>query len=1330
MEIAFFVKVFALCLSLLVVKSTATCQYQSYSCCSHCGDGCWVEVQHDDHCNPNGIHVYVQDGDMDTAVTQYKTLFSDWYKQIIKYVKIYDNLGKLKTIADEFFKDYIGLETVSISSPSGAAGIKTIGAKAFYNCSKLKSISFPGNSIQSIGPSAFQHCTSLETVSLNGTLDAVNESVFEGCSRLKAFTIPNSVKTIKKQAFKGCYSMTTLNLPPALNFVRDSAFYGCSSISALNLPSTVTSIGMEAFRDCRSIKNLTIPRSIQFLGNYAFYGCEYTTLALLNDYAVEKASGDADIQGSPVFAISVEKPNTIILGGNIPNNAFNTVYCVFCRFTSVTILDGVKEIGTDAFRKTTDRYGVTRQHNFSSIVIPSSVNYIGQNAFYYVGLKKVFYYGTSNPSTNIVFVESTAPDFYVTDGYTGTKFCNANSFKKFQCLKGTCCDLNTFRFKSDSIKCSNSSGPCEADSYCTGNGEECPTNYLLKTTVCNESSGPCELTSYCTGKGADCPAKQLRPKDYECNHSSGGCESNAFCDGKSATCPDKKISHGICAYSSGPCENDAYCDGISPSCPTKTMKNSSVVCSHATQICEMDSYCTGTSPECPPNPLRPKTYKCANETPCNLEAYCTGNHSYCEVEGAFYGQICGEPPGPCQYPPRCSIYVVGECWDSNFKGPSVKCANASNPCELDSYCTGNSAECPPIVRIPNCTVPEDSDSSGKSSVTEKSSSAPVSCPEGQYAHEGKCYNCPAALFCATCSDATRCDTCKDGYKLNGEGQCAYDCEVVFGEGCSRCTEKKCLECTKQGCCEKKKFYWNASFEVCQNPEEMFGIGCMETDGEKCTNCTAPTCCSSAQFFDLSSLTCKDCTKYDAECNKCTPTVCMGCGNDKILDAGGKCLTCSDVYGEGCVSCNEKKCNEIEDGYTVIGTVVKKCSEMFGSCTACQASGCNTDGCGEGYKNFNGYCKKCSEVFGESCSECDNEKCIGCSDNSLTIVNGVCADCAIAHGEGCDTCENKECTSPLKGFFVFAGYAINCNVLPETVRQTCIDAVQRSRSVSIRDAASDGSEVDVTFNGEVYTVSCSDAIPNCSVCGVSGEGHLSCSACSEGYVLYGGVCKACDSVHGDSCDKCSLTACSGCGENTVDVSGKCISCGSVNAHCSKCDAVDSCTECEEGFVKKDGSCMTCQVAFGSGCASCSESGCDDCSSDSCCSEQQKIIVKDNKMTCGTCEDLTSGCANCTSTTCLTCADNKVLSASGECKSCSELFSGCSECNSDVCTKCDKDSWILTDSGCYNPSPSGSDNPSDSESDGHGAVLSVGCYVGPNFIYEAFLALFLAAFVAAY
>jgi len=563
---------------------------------------------------------------------------------------------------------------------------------------------------------------------------------------------------------------------------------------------------------------------------------------------------------------------------------------------------------------------------------------------------------------------------------------------------------------------------------------------------------------------------------------------------------------------------------------------------------------------------------------------------------------------------------------------------------------------------------------------------PITCPDGQYQFYGNCYNCSAVLSCATCSNGTSCLTCKTGYKLNSEGICKYDCEGFFMKGCSECNSKKCLKCEAKECCTFKKFYWDDNSKQCIDPAEKFGIGCLEAEGDKCSKCTAATCCEDKQFFNLTSAVCESCSSFDENCSKCNGAGCLSCDGNMIVDTDGvSCKTCTQIYGEGCKSCSQTECSAVEDGYVLIGSMSKNCSSLFGECDKCNSTGCEQ--CSNGYENFDGFCKKCSEVFGEGCSQCDVEgaQCTQCANSKLTLINGVCSNCSIAYGEGCSECGNGVCTGFKPGFFIDKGIAIGCDAIPDEfffAQTRCyMGDVNVSHDTS-RIVSRDNGNVEFKFNGEDYSAECERVVRDCASC-VTSNGKITCEACKEGYVLYGGVCKSCSELHGSACTSCSVVHCNNCSENNVLVSGACHSCDDLNPRCSVCSSADYCTKCKEGFnyIEVKGNCLTCPIVYGIGCTECNETNCISCTQDSCCPAGTKIIKKDDKRICGTCGDLMENCANCTETQCVGCINNLIIDTdSHTCKKCSDLFFGCSECNSDMCKACKNTTWILTENGC--------------------------------------------------
>jgi len=340
----------------------------------------------------------------------------------------------------------------------------------------------------------------------------------------------------------------------------------------------------------------------------------------------------------------------------------------------------------------------------------------------------------------------------------------------------------------------------------------------------------------------------------------------------------------------------------------------------------------------------------------------------------------------------------------------------------------------------------------------------------------------------------------------------------------------------------------------------------------------------------------------------------------------------------------------------------------------------------------GECKNCSSLFGEWCTKCNESNCEACADDQdVELVNGVCVDAANAFGEGCtsfNSTDKTKCGSVKSGYFIdgYSGIAVSCDALVDaTLKDQCNS---RTRSVVMSNtmlSGRDDSGIKVLYEGEETDATAVD--PNCATWD---SANKKCSMCKEGYITYGGMCKSCSEIHGESCTECTLSSCLKCSSGFV-FHGVCKPCDEFTPHCNSCNDDGTCTSCSDNLYVMDGACVDCQTKVGDGCKECTVSAEDNsvtcaigkCAADTCCSENNtKIIVKDNAMKCGTCSELDENCVECTSTECLSCKKGMAIdSDSGKCTSCSELFNSCAECDNDKCTLCSEDSWIKTPNGCY-------------------------------------------------
>lgn len=299
--------------------------------------------------------------------------------------------NSVTSIGGSAFKNCTNLVYVIIPN-----SISIIRGETFYDCTSLSSITI-GSGVTSIEDGAFGGCTSLTSVIWNAKNYVRNEdswqsSPFEGltpqitsfvfgdgvssipdyfCSNMSnvtSITLPNSVTSIGKYAFSGCSGLTTIVVPNSVTSIGGYAFEDCSSLTAINIPDNLTSIEHGTFSGCSGLTSLTIPKNITSISD-SFWGCTSLTSIVWN---APHCKGDENMWGWSSCFSSVASQITSFSFGNdidsIPNGLCNGM----SSLTSITIPDGVKDIGAYAF---------SWCESLMSITIPNSVTTIGASAF-------------------------------------------------------------------------------------------------------------------------------------------------------------------------------------------------------------------------------------------------------------------------------------------------------------------------------------------------------------------------------------------------------------------------------------------------------------------------------------------------------------------------------------------------------------------------------------------------------------------------------------------------------------------------------------------------------------------------------------------------------------------------------------------------------------------------------------------------------------------------------------------------------------------------------------------------------------------------------------
>ena len=330
----------------------------------------------------------------------------------------------------------------------------------FKNCKSITNIDLTDASyIKTIGASAFQDCTRLSSVTIGTSLKYIPEYCFAGCTALKSITIPSGILEIGKYAFSGTMltsatfedteswccrngtntitSITVTNASTNAIYLKstyvayswervaqvstftdfkfsnyDSTAKTCSvaasgtSISGdIRIPGRVKyynsgvyevkEIVAQGFKDCSKVTGIYIPSTINSIGNYAFSGTSLETIEVALGNSTYKSVGPSGRETNSIIEIST---NTLILGCKntiIDSSVIKIGYGAFRGqlVENITIPENVKIIDEWAFYQTSQlnsvnvmgaveiKYGAFAESAIQSIYLPSTLVVIEERAF-------------------------------------------------------------------------------------------------------------------------------------------------------------------------------------------------------------------------------------------------------------------------------------------------------------------------------------------------------------------------------------------------------------------------------------------------------------------------------------------------------------------------------------------------------------------------------------------------------------------------------------------------------------------------------------------------------------------------------------------------------------------------------------------------------------------------------------------------------------------------------------------------------------------------------------------------------------------------------------
>lgn len=292
-------------------------------------------------------------------------------------VDTYYNDGILFTEIPQLRKDTLGIADGAFLSAAFDEivlpdSVRSIGHRAFKECTKLKTIHMPKN-LKIIHNEAFWECRSLEEVVLPEGVTEIGGRAFELCTSLREIVIPDSAWLLDYGAFRGCTALETAIIGNGVKGIEEDTFSGCKNLKNVSIGNSVEHIGKGAFYSCTELEEIILPDSLLSIRKYAFRDCNKLCQVEDGVTYVDKWVIGFDQEQKEVTLRS----DTVGIG----TEAFYGA-----DIEQIVLPESVRSIDAEAFLSCS---------KLKSITIPLALKNVGFDAFEYCHmLNEVFYAGS------------------------------------------------------------------------------------------------------------------------------------------------------------------------------------------------------------------------------------------------------------------------------------------------------------------------------------------------------------------------------------------------------------------------------------------------------------------------------------------------------------------------------------------------------------------------------------------------------------------------------------------------------------------------------------------------------------------------------------------------------------------------------------------------------------------------------------------------------------------------------------------------------------------------------------------------------------------------
>lgn len=325
----------------------------------------------------------------------------------------YYNEKKVTEVEENAFKDYEYVSKIVISD-----NVEKIGKGSLSGCLRIQELTLPfAGETKKTNPfigylfneerySSYALIPPyLSTITLTNAT-TISDGAFYGLEALTSVSLNEGIKSIGKDAFNRCKELTHVTLPNSITYIGGYAFKDCEDLSTVYIPDSIEKVGEEVFSGCSKLQNNYDSTSkCYYLGNgknkYLLLidvdedcsiltpdeTCRVVYLADKKLNSIEKINITKNVKDLVITSsngwnklanVSVHSDNVIFDSRNNCNAIIESSTNALIFGTKNTrIPKDVTSISSEAFQYKI----IDRNPSLKTLVIPNSVNTIGENAF-------------------------------------------------------------------------------------------------------------------------------------------------------------------------------------------------------------------------------------------------------------------------------------------------------------------------------------------------------------------------------------------------------------------------------------------------------------------------------------------------------------------------------------------------------------------------------------------------------------------------------------------------------------------------------------------------------------------------------------------------------------------------------------------------------------------------------------------------------------------------------------------------------------------------------------------------------------------------------------